>query len=198
MIKAVINSVEYGQDKISYCKTYGSLFSGNTLSVGGVVSRQIDITLINPGDIPRGAKITLYDGDEMQGEFWIDTRQDAENGSLSIQGYDAMLKAEQVYQKEGDVGAWPRTMKTVVSDISSKIGAPLDDRSEIGNYNVEYPNDYTMREILSYIAAANGGNWIITKNGKLYLCPIYLPEETNYLIDHEGNSIVFGEVKLIV
>ena len=198
MIKAVINSVEYGQDKISYCKTYGSLFSGNTLSVGGVVSRQIDITLINPGDIPRGAKITLYDGDEMQGEFWIDTRQDAENGSLSIQGYDAMLKAEQVYLKEGDTGTWPRTMKTVVSDIASKIGVTIDERTQIGNYNVEYPNDYTMREILSYVAAANGGNWIITKKGKLYLCPILLPGETSYLIDHVGNVILFGEVRLIV
>lgn len=198
MIHAVINGVDYGPDKITECKTYAQLFSSETLSFGGAVSRQLDLSLIEPGEIPRGAKIELYSDQTPQGIFFVDTRETDDNNVLTLHAYDTMLKFEQTYIKEGDTGEWPRSMTTVLTDIASKVGVELDPRNVIVDYNVEFPNDYTMREILCYIAAANAGNWTITKSGLLYLAGIVLPEETNYLIDQSGNAIMFGEVRILV
>lgn len=39
-------------------------------------------------------------------------------------------------------------------------------------YKMEYPNDYTMREILGYIAAAHGGFWTMAGDGKLRLAQL--------------------------
>ena len=56
-----------------------------------------------------------------------------------------------------------------------------------------------MREILSYIAVSNAGNWIITDAGKLLLVGYGdLPEETNFLVTERGEAILFGEVRLLV
>ena len=198
MIRAIIGGVEYGQDKIASCRIIKNLFSKNTLSVGGVASAQIEITLINPGDIPRGAKIELFVDDIQQGIFWIDTRTNNFDGSYDISGYDAMLKTEQAYFVEGDAGEWPRKMPNVVQEIATKIGVEVDERTSVGNYDVEFTNDFTMREVLSYIAAANAGNWLITKQGKLYLAGIVLPPTTNYLITEDGDPISFGGVRILV
>ena len=67
-------------------------------------------------------------------------------------------------------------------------------------YTVEYPNDYTMREALGFIAAAHGGNFIITDAGRLLLhTTAALPAETNFLVESEtGGAILLGEVRLLV
>lgn len=115
--------------------------------------------------------------------------------------YDSMLKTEQTYLISEDVGEWPRGMKALVADIASRIDVEVDSRTVINeSYVVEYPNDYTMREILCHIAAAHAGNWIITADGKLLLVPLFtaMPPETYYLIEDSGSAIVFGEDRILV
>lgn len=112
-----------------------------------------------------------------------------------------MLKTEQTYLISEDVGEWPRGMKALVADIASRIDVEVDSRTVINeSYVVEYPNDYTMREILCHIAAAHAGNWIITADGKLLLVPLFtaMPPETYYLIEDSGSAIVFGEDRILV
>lgn len=68
----------------------------------------------------------------------------------------------------------PRGRKLLVADIASRIDVEVDSRTVINeSYVIEYPNDYTMREILCHIAAAHAGNWIITADGKLLLVPAF-------------------------
>jgi hypothetical protein len=56
-----------------------------------------------------------------------------------------------------------------------------------------------MREVLGFIAAMYGGNWVITKEGKLSLITLAgLPEETNYLVTNFGNPITFGGDRILV
>ena len=180
-VKAVIAGVTYDESKIVSCKTSVSLMKN--LSIGNAVSRQLDITLYNPGAIPRMAEIDLYvrlyDGTTQsewlpKGVFFIDTRDyDAETDVLTIHGFDAMLKADQAYFQGGTVGVWPRAANIVVSDICTRAGFTLSADTSVSTTNmVDFPNDYTMREVLGHIAAAQGGNWYFTDDGKLRLLPL--------------------------
>jgi hypothetical protein len=168
----------------------GGLFAKGKTAVGCTVSRQLDIMVMPKGIIPRMAEIrletrliikNLLTGEITQssewlpkGTFFIDTRQaDTASGALLIHGYDAMLKAEQQYIPTGSESAsWPRRMPAMVEDICYRMGVELDERSVIHDWEIQYPADLSMREILSYIAACHVGNFTITDAGKLRLVPL--------------------------
>lgn len=160
----------------------GGLYKDEYFTLGSCVSREIEVRFIL-GDaiIPRMAKIQpevrLVDDEGNasewipKGTFWLDTRElDKETGIMTIRGYDAMLKGEATYIAPGEVGDWPKTMVSVANEIAGLMGLTMDSRNSLdANYMMQLPTDYSMREILGYIAAANAGNWIITDEGKLRL-----------------------------
>ena len=170
----------------------GSLYPKGTPAVGGCVSRQLDIMVRPKGDIPRMAEIKLetrlvlrdpLTGENTQesewlpkGTFYIDTRKkDKLTGMLVIHAYDAMLKAETVYLTEDDQEtSWPRESSAVVEDIAARLGLTLDARTVLdASYMMDWPIDYTMRELLGFVAVANCGNWTVSDSGTLYLVPFY-------------------------
>lgn len=155
-----------------------ALFAGSTPAVGACVAATAELTLYHPTAIPRMAEIRLYcrltEGERASewlsmGVYFIDTRSVSDSDTLELKCYDAMLKAEQVYLRAGDTGDWPRTMGAVVREICARLGVELDSRTRLRDYAVEYTDDYTMREVLGYIAAAHGGCFIMTPAGKLRL-----------------------------
>lgn len=195
----------------------GSLFVGSKPSVGGCVSRQIDIMIKPKGTIPRMAEIKLETRlvlkDFVTGEitstsewlpkgtFYIDTRQtDKVSGALIIHGYDAMLKAEQPFLTDTTEDDWPKPMDEVVEEIAKRMGVTVDSRTVVSHtLMAQYPLEYTMREVLGFIASAHAGNWIITDAGELRLVGLAdIPPETSYLVDHYGNAITLGGVRIIV
>lgn len=182
--KAVIDGVEYpeGSGFVSAAVS-GSLFAENKPSVGSCVSRQVDIIIRNPANFSRMAKIQLFSRVEQgeqtsewipKGVFYIDTRQsDDVSRALSLHGYDAMLKASPNYiDVDEDSGSWPRKCRVVVEDIAYRMGVELDERTVLQDYDVGYMPLTSGREILGWIAAMHGGNWIITDEGKLRLVPL--------------------------
>ena len=204
-LKAIIDGVTYGQDKISYCKVYNQLYEDGFFQIGTAPSAQIDISLIDPYEISRGAKIELFNDDNPQGVFFIDTRETTDYGELSIHGYDSMLKAEEVWLNDSysDV-AFPMSEDDAVNDICLRMGITRDPSLTLNNrFTIDYPvdeeGDLTMREILCGIAGANWGSFIISYDGKLKLVRVTdRPPETNYLINEEGYNIVFGGVRILV
>ena len=210
--KAEIDGVEYleGRGLVSAAVS-GSLFAKNGPSVGGCVSRQADIIIHNYVNFSRRAKIRLFCRVELgdlasewipKGVFYIDTREaDEASGTMTIHGYDAMLlHGGEVYLQEGDTGEWPRAADVVVAEIAERMGLQLDPRTVIDpEIMVSYPNDWTLRETLGYIAAAHCGNWTITDAGKLRLVPLWsIPDETHFLIDELGNPLSFGGTRILV
>ena len=212
-IKMVIAGVEYGMNNIVSCSTSGGLFSEP--GIGNCASRQIDLEVFPVGTIPRQAKIQafvrLVYGEQAsewipKGVFFISTRKRNKlTGTLTITGYDAMLKAEQTWlTSDYDAENWPMTQADAVSDIAGRIGVEVDSRTVLSEeYPVEYPvgenGDLTMREVLSGIAVSNAGNWIITDAGKLRLVGYGdIPKETNLLVTEHGDAILFGGVRIIV
>lgn len=208
-----IDNVDYNEEDIISVSTRASLFGSGTASIGSCVAKEIDLVIKPKGTIPRMAEIRVYtrpisaDGTWapawlLKGVYYIDTRStDSVTGIMTIHGYDAMLKAEQVYLEVDPPGwDWPMRMDAVCSHIADIMDVTVDDRSNISSeYKVEYPNDLTMREILGYIAVAHCGNWIITDEGKLRLVRLGdIPAETNYLVSDDGDVILFGNTRIIV
>ena len=131
-----------------------------------------------------------------KGTYYIDTRAtDEQTGQLTIHGYDAMLKAEQLW-----AGSAPVKQTAAVSDIASRMGITVDSRTSLNStYYVQSDDDYTMREILGYIGACNAGSWVITDTNTLLLVKLGdIPPETNLLVDDSGYALLFGEVRIIV
>lgn len=209
-VKVNIAGVEYGQDKIYTCSTGGDLFPD--VVAGSCISHEIDLTVDPTEEVPRMGTISLFSrlvrGEEASewlpcGVFCIDTRcVDQKNGLLTLHGFDAMLKAEEVWwDPSEDAGEWPMPQEAAAVDIARRMGVSLDPRTTIHPaFRVEYPNDLTMREVLAYIAACHVGNWTMTGDGELLLLPLggLLPE-TRLLVDGMGGgAILFGEVRILV
>ena len=208
-VKVNIAGVDYGQDVLVSMSTSGGLFADGTMSIGGTVAREIDLTMWNvSGTIPKMAKIIPYycitNGQQtsewvQKGVFYIDTRS-TDAGLLTIHGYDAMLMAEQVWTPDQSL-EFPMAMDQAVEEIAGIMGVTIDDRTSVSSaYTIDYPaNDYTLRDVLGFIAAANCGNFIMSDLGELLLVGLNtLPPATNYLVTQYGNPITFGGVRILV
>lgn len=156
----------------------------NGLSVGNVVSATCTLTLRTTAAIARSASaalsMRLTDGTTASewlpaGTFYISRRaKDPVTGLLTLECYDALLKANAAWAPSA--GSWPRAMSSVVSELATLLGVSVDSRTTLitgASYVIDEPTEGTsIRDVLSDIAACNGGNWIITPEGKLRLVPL--------------------------
>ena len=205
------------QDKsIFHLETMRRIFPKEWPSVGGCVSGEISAEFFMPEDkIPKMAKLIPYvrvkslDGSKVsewlaKGVFYIDTRKIRKWNDgrkiISVAGFDAMLKTEQDYPDSGL--NWPAKDIDVVREICAALDIGIDDRTiAIMNkgYKIQYPAGYSCREILGYIAAMYGGNFIMSDVGKLLLCQITgVPKVPRYLINEDENVITLGGVTILV
>ena len=202
----------YSDTKVRGISTNLCLFSDDEPTVGSCLAGEISVQMyleeseINA--IPRMAEVIpevqAVSGEQEsewipQGHYFIDTRETAisDGGQLtfSIHGYDAMLKTEGDYPSTSH--DWPANVSTVVNDIATAIGAGIDLRTlEIiseNNFSVEFSGAFSMREVLSGIAARYAGNWVMNYDGELLLVRLAgIPKETRYLVDRVDNPITFG------
>ena len=212
-LRLVIAGTEYSEADIISCSVSGGLFTN--LSIGNAASRQIDVQIVPKGQIPKQARIEVYvrltDGVQYsewipKGVYFFATREtDKRTGVMTVLGYDAMLKAEQVWLDNSyDTENWPMPVDDAVADICARMGVELDERTVLNpNHPVHYPvdesGDMTMRAVLRRIAVANAGNWRMTDEGKLLLVPLVsIPAETNYLVTEHGQAITIGGVRILV
>lgn len=209
-IRVVIAGATYGEDQIVSLSTKADLFAEDTMGIGGAIAKEIDLVLANPGSIPRMARMIpsfrLVKGAQasewiQKGVYYIDIRsQDEVSGALTVHGYDDMLKAEQAWEPDQSI-TFPMTMAAAAQEIADLMRVTIDPRTTLSTaYTVDYPaNEYTLRDVLRYIAAAHAGNWIITDAGQLRLVTFgEIPPETNYLVTEGGSAITFGGVRILV
>lgn len=211
--RVIINGVAYSQDNIMSMQVDWRMFSEEYPTVGSCLSGEISLKMLKPNvSIPRMASIcpqirvcSGYTAAEQsdwipQGFFFIDTREESKNDDnlpvISFHGYDSMLMTEQMYPSTE--GVWPKTDYAVVEQIADTIGVDIDERTSdvmVHGYNISPPISYTMREVLSNIAAMYAGNWIMTMEGKLLLVALGgIPEDTSILVTGSGDIITFGEL----
>lgn len=131
------------------------------------------------------------------GTFYIDTRSTDASGWMTITAYDRMLAAE----KDFPSSAGSMTMSAAVTYIANQLGITVDSRNSIAPYSIDSPvGVYTMREVLCGIAAASGGNFIITENNKLRLVRLASPSTSDDIpvmsCDILGDAVTIGKVTL--
>ena len=192
--------------------TQKSIFPGSTPTVGNCIAGQITVDMVRPkGDIPRRARLSPYvrltNGVEhsewvQKGVFFIDRREYSgdENERITISGYDHIILTEADFPSSTD--EWPRMDIDVVRDIASAIGTSVDTRTTQimdKGYKINYPAEYSMREVLENIAAMYAGSFVMSDAGELLLVTMFgIPKETSYLIDSAGFAITFGGDRILV
>ena len=205
-----VNGTQYGQDVI--VKEVGNTNKEprvsrptflDTPSVGNCYAAQFSCTFyFESSNIPRMATIIpsyrLRNGNQASewitvGTFYVDVRYyDKASKTTDIVCYDDMLKTDgaegKTYAELTQFDEWPQPMPAVVQEICTIVGIPLDARSTINTgagYTIGYPNDYTMREVLGFVAAAHGGNFIISPARALRLISIAGSADTVTSLGHQ-------------
>lgn len=175
--------------------------------IGNAATAKLTLTLY-ADNIPRAATIKrfirLRNGSQVsewlpKGVFFTNRRSE-EDGQWTIEAFDAMRKSEWVWTPDQSL-VFPMTAPNAVKEIARIMQVQIDPRTQLNPAcTIDYPaNDYTLRDELRFIAAAHGGNWIVTDEGKLLLVPLLsAPPETNYLVTEYGDPITFGGVRILV
>ena len=178
----IINSVEYTASYIQGTPTIEKPLMLEPV-IGRCCTGTFTITVRKiPGvTIPKAAQVLVscrlssLDGQTItdwvkQGNYWIIHRS-GKGDLLTLTCRDNMILAGRTYADKTLIANWPAPMADVVTEIASLMGTTVDPRSALlsgGIYVCDYPNeDMLMSEVLSMIAASQGGNFIITEAGKL-------------------------------
>lgn len=215
-IRVGISGADGGYDEtlLISMKSDSRVFSEDAPAVGCCIAAELDVEMNKPiGEIPRQARLIPYvrltDGEKysewiQKGVFYVDTRAKKEDGSaiekIVLHGYDSMLKTEQDYP--ASTLQWPARDIDVVREIAEFIGVSVDARTVeqmVYGYPVQYPGEYSCREVLGYIAAMYAGCFVMSDLGELRLVALNgIPAETRYLIASTGQPITFGGVRILV
>ena len=160
-------------------------------AIGRVCSATMTVTIrpIENTTIPKAAPVEVYcrltskDGETTTawlyiGKFYISQRSGTSQLVLTCR--DDMIKAGQPYFDNASKSlGWPVQQKVVVEDIARIMGVSIDDRTVISqgeSYRMDSPStEELISEVLGYIGVCNGGNWVITEEGKLRLIPLASP-----------------------
>lgn len=202
----------FAEDIIVSMNTYCGMFSENTPTVGECIAAEISATISKPkADIPRMSRVVPYVrlcNSEKQSEwipkgvYFIDHRSYSgeDNELMEIHGYDAMLFSEADFPSSN--ADWPRNDIDVVRDIAKEMDVTVDKRTiAIMNkgYKVQYPSEYSQREVLGFLAAMYAGSFVMSDTGELRLIQMSgIPKETSFLTDHAGFILTFGGERILV
>lgn len=195
--------------------TTSQLISDFNFPIGNVCCSECELEFIKPDIvIPRMCEFSVYvqayiaDTDQEsewlpKGTFFIDTRKSDKYGdfkSMKVHAYDGMRKAQADFPL--DVAHdWPAKASTIVGDISSVIGVPVDSRNTYTDDDYSLVAGYTCGEVLAFIAIINGGNWIITDQNTLRLVKLNdtpTDQQTDYITDENYNPITFGGTRITI
>jgi hypothetical protein len=179
----------YGNTRLKSAKIYPALFDGSGPKIGQAYTAECDLTLReNSANWPRGAEFTvdlrICSADETEHSEWLtmgtfntDQRSKTENGDLAIVAFDDMHKLETSWSDkipDADLPAvWPITSQAMGALLVEATGIELDSRTVLDDTVACWGLDTTStaRERWQDIAAAHGGNLIITPERKLRLVP---------------------------
>lgn len=207
----------FREDVLKSVSVTNAMFGGTPV-LGQCVSAEVDLEMLVPDMIiPRMAQIRVYNrifnseltsGWLNQGVFYIDTRSydNTIDGirTLKLHGFDAMLMTEQAYVWSLEAGA---TDIEVVNDIAEQLQFSVDPRTAsimTKGYTIdsEQIGQYSMREMLGYLAGAYAGCFIMTPTNELRLVQLTtVPPETNYLAVVDGSviyALTFGGDRILV
>ena len=202
--KLTVNGVEYGLDSLVSLQSSCDVFQGSAPIIGQCIASQMKASLYLPStSIPRRAECKVYVrltlGSSVsewieQGTYYIDKRRyNKTTGVLTLETFDSMMKTDKLmYTTTGQQEFWPKIDIEVVQTIAEDfLGVELDSNTETyidQEYEVQYPGfgdgGFTVRQVLGYVGAMYGGNWIIDDTNHLKLLPLATFPSSAGSVDH--------------
>ncbi len=210
--KFVIDGTEYGAEaEVSHSVDNGLY---EEFGIGNAACAKLTVSFF-ADTVSRGAKIErfvrLVNGEQESewlpaGVYFANRRSVEDDNYWTVEAFDVMRKAEQPWNPDAAL-EFPLPMTDAVDEFCRIMDCELDERTVIiPEYTVDYPTsdpdsetgeNYTIRQVLQWIAAAHGGNWIVTAEGKLLLVGLGAePEETYYMVTEYGDPILLGGVAI--
>lgn len=158
--------------------------------IGNATTAKLSL-VIWVADIPKGSTIKRYvrlrykdQSSEWlpNGVFYSSKRVD-DDGRWTVDAFDAIRKADVVWTPDATLN-FPLSMPEAISEFARIMGIEVDARTVLNeSYYIDYPTDgTTIRNELCWIAAAHGGNFVMTDEGALRLVPL-IP------VDGEGHNV---------
>lgn len=200
-----INGTWYGEDDVVERRSDAALYEEYGIGNAYIASLNLELYA---DDIPEGAEIKrfvrLVNGDQasewlQKGVFYSKERPE-DDGYWKIEAFDAMRRAAVKWVPDQSM-EFPMAMPDAVAEFARFMGVSIDSRTVLNpSYTIDYPaNDWTIRDELGFIAAAHGGNFVMSDVGELLLVPlISIPKGTHYLVTERGSAITFGGVRILV
>ena len=138
------------------------------------------------------------------GQFKIYNRHQYKDGWVKFLCRDRMQMSNQLYIKDDSVSedSWPKSMKEVLKESSERLGLTLDPRSKIQegpSWVIPIPIGMSIRSVWSSIAAAHGGNFIVTPKQTLLLihpkAKLVEPDDTGTFLEPDliGVNFILGK-----
>lgn len=172
-VRALVNGVEYGADSIVEFTIDEAITESDDFSIGNVIPARLDISFRTTDKFPVNSEIRpflrLKDSTALiewlpLGFFYIDSRK-FENDVWKFTCYDKLMQANQLWKPNVNL---PASMKDVIDDICEQLSITLCPDTVIKRYEVPLmTHDFTMRQVIGYIAACHAANARINKDGEL-------------------------------
>lgn len=189
-VRVTCGNKTYELDKLKSVKSFPALFDGSGPKIGQTCSAECDVVVRELSENwPRMAEFTVElrlcseDGTRKSewlsmGTYYTDQRSKTEGGDLSIIAFDKMLFLETSWADKIPEAllptSWPVTSAAMGAILEAVTGIQLDSRTVLDDTVKCWGLDTssTAKERWGDIAAAHGGNFVITTEGKLRLVPL--------------------------
>lgn len=190
-VNIVRGQTVYGMNEIISVTIHQSLLGDRSgPAVGAAVAARCSLVLREQSaNWPRMAafevRVRLCSADGLQASEWLsfgtfltDQRREGKYGDLSIEAFDGMLSLDQYWTNlipsASLPASWPITAAAAADLLEEATGIGLDSRDALDNTVAFIGLDTlrTAREVWGDIAAAHGGNAVLTPEGKIHIVPL--------------------------
>ncbi len=172
-VRALVNGVEYGADSIVEFTVDEAITESDDFSIGNAIPARLDISFRTTDEFPVNSEIrpflrlkgSMADTEWLPlGFFYIDSRK-FENDVWKFTCYDKLMQANQPWKTSLML---PAPMRDVIDEICEQLSISLCPDTVIKHYEVPLmTHDFTMRQVIGYIAACHAANARINKDGEL-------------------------------
>jgi hypothetical protein len=181
--KYTVDGKEYNQT-LNEFKYSNIINPNNSISIGNTCSSSVTFSIYNPEITLENKDITIFEG--VKGDSGIEyvqigiftvTKEESNGEYTKYTAYDKMYKAEKGYFTKL---TYPSTDKAILEEICTKLGIQLATSITNTHTITDKPQGYTMREMIGYMAALQGGNAAINSDGNL---EIKWYKDSGYVLD---------------
>lgn len=167
--KVIINGVEHGSNEVVEWDIMETITESESYTIGNAIPTKFELKIYTQSIFPTNAEmkpyIRLIDTEWMPlGVFYVDSRKESEGGIWEFVCYDKLMQANQPWETELYL---PASMFQVVEEICDVLEIQLAPDTSLMFEVPLVTHEFTMRQVLGYIAGCQGANAKINRNGEL-------------------------------